>query len=486
MVLQKIGSSGVALVALAGAVVVAAASVLSSTLASTLKTVAAEVALLADDGVSLIMGGSGTPIPGEDYIDSLVDKYLEPNGYDFDPQGLFTPEGLYPFTGVKNLPLDTSVDQGTTILDKTIADQPDDGDTAVLGYSQSAVISSLEMENLADADDAPDTDDLSFVLLGDPMNPNGGLLERFADLQLPSLGVDFYGDTPAETPYETDIYTLEYDGFADFPTYPLNLLADLNAVLGIATVHGTYPNLSEDEIDDAVLLPGSATYDGDLPDGADPADVAEATDYHMISTDTLPLLAPLQAVPVIGQPIYDLLEPDMEIVVNLGYGNIDDGWDPGLASEPTEFGLLPDLDWGEVLERLGAGAEQGFNDFVDDLGSLGSDSESDADGDGGGAELPDLGDLPDVTDVVNAVSAAASDLYSVLLPTADIANALVTTLPAYDLSLVADGLEDGDLAAAVFDPLAADTGLVPLALGFEAISIANAAGDVAGEFDGLF
>lgn len=52
-----------------------------------------------------------------------------------------------------------------------------------------------------------------------------------------------YGATPSDTIYPTNIYTLEYDGWADFPRYPLNLLSDLNAELGIAFVHGQYPSL---------------------------------------------------------------------------------------------------------------------------------------------------------------------------------------------------------------------------------------------------
>jgi PE-PPE domain len=90
----------------------------------------------------------------------------------------------------------------------------------------------------------PATNQLGFTLLGDPMNPNGGLLERFVGLTLPSLGFDFYGATPPNTPYNTAIYTLEYDGFADFPQYPIDVLSDLNAVLGIHYVHGTYASIN--------------------------------------------------------------------------------------------------------------------------------------------------------------------------------------------------------------------------------------------------
>lgn len=47
--------------------------------------------------------------------------------------------------------------------------------------------------------------------------------------------------TPSNTIYPTHIYTLEYDGFADFPRYPINLISDLNAFAGIYYVHNAYP-----------------------------------------------------------------------------------------------------------------------------------------------------------------------------------------------------------------------------------------------------
>ena len=68
---------------------------------------------------------------------------------------------------------------------------------------------------------------------------------------------------------------------------------------------------------------------------------------------------------------------------------------------------------------------------------------------------------------VNALSGASSDAYSILLPTADVANALVTSLPAYDLTLFAAGLQNGDLVSAIVQPIATDTYLIPLAGAFE-------------------
>ncbi len=54
------------------------------------------------------------------------------------------------------------------------------------------------------------------------MNPNGGDAHTRSDVT--ALGLPFYRATP-DNPYPTTTYTLGYDGFADFPRYPLNVLS---------------------------------------------------------------------------------------------------------------------------------------------------------------------------------------------------------------------------------------------------------------------
>ena len=90
------------------------------------------------------------------------------------------------------------------------------------------------------------------------------------------------------------------------------------------------------------------------------------------------------------------------------------------------------------------------------------------------------------TDIVNAISSTASDLYSILLPTADIINALVTSLPAYDTSVFTDSLSSGDYLGALGLPIAATTGISTLAAGFEYDVIQNAFSDIAAAWSGLF
>jgi hypothetical protein len=219
----------------------------------------------------------------------------------------------------------------------------------VFGYSQSAAIASDVMRQLA-GQDVP-SEYVHFVLIGNPDNPVGGAEVARSSLYPQYLQANIA--TPNDL-YPTDVYTHEYDPVADFPTYPTNMLSVLNAELGFIYEHTTYLNLTAEQINDAIPLPTSA------------ADTM--VNYYMIPTDDLPLLDPLRLIPVIGQPLYDLLEPDMRILVNLGYGSIDHGWSPADADVVHDFGMFPtDLNLGDVLTALANGLQQGISDFVDDL-----------------------------------------------------------------------------------------------------------------------
>jgi hypothetical protein len=459
---------------------------------------------LTSPSVGLFMGGSGNPIPNATYVNGVLNWVNQNFAVTMsNALPLFTPEGLYPVTGIKNLPANTSVSQGITILQSAINQQlfPTSGtgapSVAVLGYSQSSVISSLVMQNILSGNypfQVPSTSQLGFTLLGDPMNPNGGLLERFAGLTFPSLGFDFYGATPPNTPYNTAIYTLEYDGFADFPQYPIDVLSDLNAVLGIQYVHGTYASINPNALpqgDTMIELPGSAT----LPGGTG------ATNYYMISQPNLPLLDPVRAIPIIGNPIADLAQPDLAVLVNLGYGSTAQGWSTGPANVPTPFGVIPPVSPIDVAGALAAGTQQGMSAFAGDIsaGIAGIPSPN--------VSLPDMSSIgmsgvPSLlpaapapaaidgfiqalqtanTTIVNGISGAAANAYAVLLPTADIANALATSLPSYDVNLFLDGVQQvisgdpvGGLVYAFGAPVAADAGLGTLAAGFEIDVLLNA------------
>jgi hypothetical protein len=79
------------------------------------------------------------------------------------------------------------------------------------------------------------------------------------------------------------------------------------------------------------------------------------------------------------------------------------------------------------------------------------------------------------TDIVNALSGAASALYSALLPTADLINSLVTTIPGYDASIFVENLKACNVLDAVGLPIAADTGSVSMGALLEISVVADAA-----------
>ncbi|QLL07788.1 PE-PPE domain-containing protein [Mycobacterium vicinigordonae] len=455
--------------------------------------------------VALIMSGSGTPIPSLAYMAS-VRPWIQFHVTNPLSIPLNTPEGLYPLTHIKDLPLNQSVATGVTALHNALF-SPTGLITAgqkvsVLGYSQSAVLSSIELRNLIAAG-SPHTGDLSFTLLGNPMAPNGGLLSRFPGLSLPALGLDFYGPTPANSGYPVNMFSLQYDGYTDFPRYPINFLADLNAFLGIQSVHGTYPNIINPTT--GQLAPGYKMVE--LP--VSPTTAANGLDhYYMITYDHLPLVQPIRAIPVIGNALADLVEPNLTYLVNWGYGDPHYGYSTSYADVWTPFGLIPPIPQNFIGDQV-ALAGQGWGAFVGDIQamvptSLPSLTDLLPAGVGGGAGLPFT--LPGATgspvnsfidalrsantNIVNSITKATADGYALLLPTADIANTIATTLPSYDFNLFLDGVQqavNGDpmgLVNAIGNPIAANVALLTLAGGFQTIVTLDTVESVIGDLTG--
>ena len=426
------------------------------------------------------------------------------------------PENAYPFGGVKQLTFTQSTNLGVQELDDAIQQQLAQGNTVnVYSYSQGAVVASLEMPKLQ-AEGVP-TSSVRFTIVGDPMNPNGGFFERFAGLQLPSLGMNFYGATPA-TPYPTKVYTIEYDGYADFPRYPLDVLSDMNALS--SQNHFYYHVLTQQQTDSAIVLPTSGP---------------TTTTYYMIPATSLPLLNPIRGVPLIGNPIADLLQPDLTYMVNLGYGDPRYGWSTGPANVPTQAGLLPPVSSFQMMPGLlASGAQQGFHDFVGDFTGTGpnpvalptvssltsllqnpssltsslttlypsaaaASATSAATGSLSSitslfAKLPHLLSDPAALEsallrLPNAISQVVAYPYSVLLPTADVLNAAVISIPSYDVTLFLNGIMQAvngqpvGLVHAVGQPIASDVALYLYLASLESSAITNpqeAAGPTSG------
>jgi PE-PPE domain/PE family len=442
--------------------------------------------------ITFVMDGSGIPIPPVSFVENIVNKYVLPNFPAGLVQALSLPAGEYPDSGIKDLMQDISISRGVTILNNAIQQQLAAGQTInVVGYSQGANIATIEMQML-DPAGTPSALPITFVLLGNSMNPNGGWDARFPGLSLPTLGFSTLGAAPSND-FTTLSYTLEYDGWADFPRYPINVLSDVNAVVGMLTVHTGYETLTQAQINSAVILPTQGP---------------SSTTYYMIPNPNLPLLDPVRFIPYIGNPIADLVQPVLTPLVNWGYGDPAFGWSTGPADVPTPFGFLPPLsDTLALGPALLHGIPQGINAAMSDLIAQGppqlpslsaiSDALGSFSSGPGGLTLPT--GPPTITDligglqaantgIVNGITTTTSTAYATLLPTADIAVAVGVSLPSYDFNLFLDGIQqmvDGQpiegLINAFGNPIAANVGLLPLTGALELTVLAEAADSI---FDG--
>ncbi len=319
---------------------------------------------------ALIMGGTEEPDPGPPYPTDVNVDYIVPNLPDIYPGTtdtttvLPTPEQFFPLPGYSELTLGQSMVQGLHDLQTALAGEPAGTDTIVFGYSQSATIATDELDEIENGTvtDPPSPADLAFILAGDPNNPDGGLLERFDGFYIPGINMAFNGATP-DSAYPTDIYTNEYDGISDFPQYPLNVLADLNAIFGVFYGDHDYSDLTPAQV-------GTAVVEAVSPGAGD-------TTYYVIPTQTLPLLDPLVQV---GAPqwLIDLLTPDLRVLVDLGYGSIGSSLGEEYANLPTTASLFELVNPITVTSDLSTGAEQGITAAEVDLGLLPQTSMPDA------------------------------------------------------------------------------------------------------------
>jgi hypothetical protein len=326
---------------------------------------------------ALIMGGTSVPTPDNTYVEIVMNNYLIPHaGQNVEPVKVTTPQEGWPLTGILrlsglavgsqsvwgpggagwpdepwwklsglfDLTYEQSIQQGVADLESAMADSGNDH-LVIYGYSQAAMIAIREKQRLAEryptGTPAPDID---FVLSGDLNLPNGGILARFPSLYVPILAIWFNGPEPTDTQFDTVVITRQYDGLADFPLYPLNFIADLNAVLGVFYVH--LNDLDVSLATDPSTSPPIVTQHGD-------------TTYYFFETQDLPLFAPLRSLGV-PEPLIDVVEPVFRWAVELGY---DRSISPG---QPTPARLIPRHDptavVADLVDAIGEGIDNGHQE----------------------------------------------------------------------------------------------------------------------------
>ena len=211
---------------------------------------------------------------------------------------------------------------------------PTGNSVAVVGYSQSAIISSLEMRESCEPHAQPTPADgrsTGFrTCWADPMNPNGGLCPLRSHRGLPRSDAS-----------ESGPGFLRRDARRTRSTRPAFTRSNTT---GTPTSRGTRSTCWRT----STPLSGSTPYTAPIPT-INPSNLPPATSLcysgvdgytpprvvwrrrrhqHQLLHDhpnqNLPLLDPLRAIPVVGTPLADLLQPVLTPLVNLGYG------DPGV------------------------------------------------------------------------------------------------------------------------------------------------------------
>jgi hypothetical protein len=302
---------------------------------------------------ALFMGGTGhslsIPQDTTEYISQYVEnadaRFVAPSGLCTGGQqgcarvAVYTPEEFPISTGLFVMTFDESVAIGLDNLDACVrgtactvtrppftstgSDTLTDTSYVVFGYSQSATIAAFEKYDLIAHPATGKT--VSFVVISNPNRPNGGILERFVGVYIPILGVTFSGAMTTNSPDVTG-YTLttvdvahQYDPVSDFPTNPLNLLSDLNGLLGFFYFHPETSYFAAD----SVALQGQY----------------QDTTYYLEPAKTVPLLMPLKSIPLIGPPIAAALDPPLRVLIETGY---DRTINPGQPT-PAKWLYVPNL-----------------------------------------------------------------------------------------------------------------------------------------------
>ncbi|WIM86497.1 PE-PPE domain-containing protein [Candidatus Mycobacterium wuenschmannii] len=304
----------------------------------------------ADPLIALMMGGTGMPTPSEFWRDTIISDYINPTtGQDYTSVLVPTPESA----------ASTSIPVGLANLQAMMDDQPADVPYLVQGYSQSAQIAVLEKLLLMQQD--PDTrPDVTFLLLGSGNRPDGGFLERFAGLVIPGApGFDFNGAEPTTAGIDTIDIANQYDAVADFPRYPVNLVADANALLGFFYSHAGYGNGPLPYEVPAIWPPSdpiSGPYADEYVLGSSEIvkQIEGDTTFYFIPTTNLPLLEPLRTLGV-PEPVLKIFQPALQVIVEAGY----DRSTP--FGDPTPAELFPTLDPVTFSLQFANGVVQGAN-----------------------------------------------------------------------------------------------------------------------------
>lgn len=278
------------------------------------------------------IGGARPPgIPWYEYTNRAGSQYFpnaKRNIIEYPAGALYSwvPQELFP--GPRdNVTVGEAVQQGTDSLDQAI--RRGTAPAAAVGLSQGTLVLDHEQARLANDPNAPPPDRLQFTTIGDPMGThafgasfNSGIFKPGDYIPI----IDYTMPASVESQYDTNRIVAAYDGMADFPDRPTNLLAVANAVVAAGIAH----------------TPAAFTNPGDLPPQNIRTTVnsrgAKTTTY-LVPVNQLPLTLPLRYLGW-SDGLVNQIDAVLQPQIDAGYSRNDDALTKPMSVDPV-IGMDP-------------------------------------------------------------------------------------------------------------------------------------------------
>jgi PE-PPE domain len=217
------------------------------------------------------------------------------------------PGTIGPFSGIDTPTLGESVSEGVTNMYTAIHNTRER--MLVMGDSQGALVVDAVHTQVSNDPTVPPPRRLSFLVIADPNY--GGV---FSVLFPPGFTIPLVNYTiqaPVEDRYDVVVFKNEYDGVADFPDRPWNLVAVANAILGFICCHASTTSLNP-----YTIPPGDFTVTTNSWGGT--------TTIYLNPAEHLPLTQPLRDI---GLPtkLIDWIDSLLRPIVDAGYSRNDKG-----------------------------------------------------------------------------------------------------------------------------------------------------------------
>lgn len=332
---------------------------------TTLVTLAATggIAAADDPGAASVEASSQRGTPGRGYalggahvLGIPYDEYIRRTGADWFPglnrqivdypagqvqghvleqlfPGIGRLDDSFPGVGIDGPSVGESVDEGEGNLERAMREG---GPGTAIGLSEGALVLNAVQARLADDPTAPPPEEYSFATYGDPVARHAFgssfLTQNFpVGAVVPAL--DYRIPEPVESQYDTHMFVSAYDSIADWPDRQDNIMAVLNAIVGLATGHTAvaFTNPS--------MVPAQNIRTTVNSKGA-------TTTTYLIPEQHLPLVLPFKYLGV-PEDTLNQLDAVLKPMVDSGYSRNDDpltapievdpvhGYDPAAVTAPA-------------------------------------------------------------------------------------------------------------------------------------------------------